>query len=332
MKKIIVTGAAGFIGSAFVWKLNQEGIDDIIIVDNLADSQKWKNISGLKFFDYIHKNNFLSLIEEGNSFLNENEVSAIVHMGACSSTTQTDADYLIRNNYNYSRTLLHHALTHNLRFIYASSAATYGNGQKGFSDHDEKTPAYLPINMYGYSKQLFDLWVLKQNLQNQVAGLKFFNVYGPNEYHKGDMSSMVFKAYHQILEKGNVNLFKSMHPDYKDGEQKRDFVYIKDVVAVMYQLLQTPQANGIFNVGNGKAVTWLELMRAVFQAMGKQENINFIDMPKNLQNSYQYFTKADTNKLEKAIDFTFTKSLQENVSDYVQNYLMQANPYLSSID
>lgn len=329
MKKIIVTGGAGFIGSAFVWKLNQEGIDDIIIVDNLASTVKWKNLVALKFQDYIQKDDFLDAIEQ--AFFDENDIEAIVHMGACSSTTQSNADYLMQNNYNYSRQLFHFSQTHKIRFLYASSAATYGDGKKGFDDDEKQTASYLPINMYGYSKHLFDLWLIKNNMQNSAVGLKFFNVYGPNEYHKEDMSSMVFKAYHQILQTGQVNLFRSHHPDYKDGEQKRDFVYIKDVVNVMYELMQKPHINGLFNLGSGRAHSWLQLMNAVFKAMNKEAKINFIEMPQNLRNSYQYFTQADTKKLANALGYPLPiNAFEENISDYVQNYLMQENSYLLS--
>lgn len=227
---IIVTGGAGFIGSAFVWKLNQEGIDNIIIVDRLGTSDKWKNLVNLRFVNYIHKDDFLEMIDTDTLPF---EVDALIHMGACSSTTERDADFLWHNNYVYTKLLAEWALEHGIRFIYASSAATYGDGTKGFSDNHKTIEELKPINMYGYSKQIFDLCVLRQKLENKMAGIKFFNVFGPNEYHKGDMSSVIFKAFHQIKGTGKVSLFKSYKKDFKDGGQMRDFVYVKDCVNVM---------------------------------------------------------------------------------------------------
>jgi ADP-L-glycero-D-manno-heptose 6-epimerase len=211
---IVVTGGAGFIGSAFVWKLNQKGIDDIVIVDHLGASDKWKNLVNLRFADYIHKDDFLRMICADQVPC---KVRAVIHMGACSSTTERDADYLWTNNYLYSCRVADWALKNQIRLIYASSAATYGDGSRGFSDDDALTPALRPINMYGYSKQIFDLWVLKRGLEKQIAGVKFFNVFGPNEYHKGEMRSVVHKAFGQITETGRVRLFKSCRPEYADG-------------------------------------------------------------------------------------------------------------------
>lgn len=331
MKNVVVTGGAGFIGSAFIWKLNQMGIEDILVVDNLASTQKWKNLANIKFFDYIHKDIFLDVLNNVDLPFDEGE-TAIVHLGACSSTTETDADYLMDNNFSFSQQLANYAVENDLRFIYASSAATYGDGRKGFSDDDDYISRYLPINMYGYSKHLFDTWLLKMGMQENIVGLKFFNVYGPNEYHKGNMSSVVYKAYHQILKTGSVQLFKSAHPDYQDGEQKRDFIYIKDVVDVMYELLINNTVSGIFNLGSGHANTWKRLITAVFSAMDKPVQIDYIDMPKELQNSYQYFTQADMQKLSTEMDGRFSvNSLEDNVRDYIQNYLMQENPYLNSL-
>ena len=322
---IIVTGGAGFIGSAFVWKLNQEGIYDIVIVDQLGTDDKWKNLVSLRFEDYIHKDDFFNMLcNDALPF----EVSAIVHMGACSSTTERDADYLWENNFLYTRTLAEWALQHNIRFIYASSAATYGEGTKGFSDNHKTINELKPINMYGYSKQIFDLWVLRQKLENKVAGIKFFNVFGPNEYHKGDMSSVIFKAFHQIKETGMVKLFKSYKKEYKDGEQMRDFVYVKDCVNVMWWLFKNPKTNGIFNLGTGKARTWNDLIKAVFTAMKKNTNIEYIAMPESLRNQYQYFTEAEMSKLKKAGCPIKFSSLEDSVHDYVTKYLQKADPHL----
>jgi ADP-L-glycero-D-manno-heptose 6-epimerase len=322
---IVVTGGAGFIGSAFVWRLNQEGIDDIVIVDSLGTDDKWKNLVNRRFADYIHKDDFLRMIcDDAGPF----EVSAVVHMGACSSTTERDADYLWKNNFLYTKTLAEWALKHGVRFIYASSAATYGDGTKGFSDDHGTINEFKPINMYGYSKQLFDLWALKNHVENKIAGIKFFNVFGPNEYHKADMTSVIFKAFHQIKETGKVCLFKSYQPKYPDGGQLRDFVYVKDCIDVMWWLFNNPAANGIFNLGTGKARTWNDLIKAVFVAMGIKTNIEYIEMPESLRNQYQYFTEAKMDKLKAAGCPVAFSSLEDSVRDYVVNYLQKPDPHL----
>lgn len=322
---IIVTGGAGFIGSAFVWKLNQEGIDNIILVDRLGTSDKWKNLVNLRFVNYVHKDDFLEMIDTD---MVPFKIDAIIHMGACSSTTERDADYLWHNNYVYTKLLAEYALEHDIRFIYASSAATYGDGTKGFSDNHKTIEELKPINMYGYSKQVFDLWALRQKLENKMAGIKFFNVFGPNEYHKGDMASVVFKAFHQIKKSGKVNLFKSYKKDYTDGGQMRDFVYIKDCVNVMWWLFKNPKTNGIFNLGTGKARNWNDLIKAVFAAMKRKTNIEYIDMPEALRNQYQYFTQAEMNKLKKAGCPVKFSSLEDSVRDYVLKYLQKSDPHL----
>lgn len=322
---IIVTGGAGFIGSAFVWRLNREGIKDIIIVDQLGTDDKWKNLVGLTFTDYIHKNEFIEMVIADEVPF---EVSSVVHMGACSSTTERDADYLWENNYLYSREVADWALRHNARFIYASSAATYGDGSSGFSDDHEIISRLKPSNMYGYSKQVFDLWVLKNKLENKMAGIKFFNVYGPNEYHKGDMVSVIYKAFHQIQETGKVCLFKSYKKEYPNGGQMRDFIYVKDCVNVMWWLLENPSVNGIYNLGTGRARTWNDLIAAVFSSMGRKTNIQYIEMPESLRNQYQYFTQAQMDKLKKAGCHVNFSSLEDSVRDYVTNYLQNADPYL----
>jgi len=322
---IVVTGGAGFIGSAFVWKLNQQGIDDIVIVDSLGTDEKWKNLVNLRFADYIHKDNFLRLICDDQLPF---DVSAIVHMGACSSTTERDADYLWNNNYLYTKTLAVWSLKRGIRFIYASSAATYGDGTQGFSDDHSKINELKPINMYGYSKQVFDLWALKNHVEDKIAGIKFFNVFGPNEYHKADMTSVIFKAFHQIKETGKVKLFKSYLPKYPDGGQLRDFVYIKDCIDVMWWLFNNPAANGIFNLGTGKARTWNDLIKAVFTAMGIKTNIEYIEMPESLRNQYQYFTEAKMDKLKAAGCPVAFSSLEDSVRDYITNYLQKSDSHL----
>ncbi|MDQ5987668.1 MAG: ADP-L-glycero-D-manno-heptose-6-epimerase [Syntrophus sp. SKADARSKE-3] len=322
---IIVTGGAGFIGSALVWKLNQEGIDDIVIVDHLGTSEKWKNLVNLKYYDYIHKDDFRNMVEGDEVPF---ETTALIHLGACSSTTERDADYLWRNNYLYSRQMAQWVRRYNIRFIYASSAATYGDGSLGFFDDDGTSLALKPINMYGYSKQIFDLWVLRQSLDDKMAGIKFFNVFGPNEYHKGDMRSVVHKAFGQIKTEGKVRLFKSSRPEYADGGQMRDFVYVKDCVDVLWWLIQHPETNGIFNLGTGRARTWNDLMNAVFAAMNLSPNIEYIDMPPGLDAQYQYFTEAKMGKLQGTGCPASFRSLEESVKDYVCNHLMKSDPYL----
>jgi len=322
---IVVTGGAGFIGSAFVWRLNKEGIDDIVIVDSLGTDDKWKNLVNLRFADYIHKDNFLRLICDDQIPF---DIKAIVHMGACSSTTERDADYLWNNNYLYTKTLAVWAIQRSIRFIYASSAATYGDGTQGFSDDYGKINELKPINMYGYSKQVFDLWSLKNHAENKIAGIKFFNVFGPNEYHKADMTSVIFKAFHQIKETGMVKLFKSYLPKYPDGGQMRDFVYIKDCIDVMWWLFNSPAENGIFNLGTGKARTWNDLIKAVFTAMAIKTNIEYIEMPESLRNQYQYFTEAKMDKLKSSgCPFSFS-SMEDSVRDYVVNHLQKTDQHL----
>ncbi len=322
---IVVTGGAGFIGSAFVWKLNEEGVDDIIIVDELGVTDKWKNLVNRRYFDYIHKDSFLDMVRNDKVPF---EVDAMIHMGACSSTTERDADYLVKNNYLYTRELAVWAMNKDIRFIYASSAATYGDGSQGFSDDDGATPRLKPINMYGYSKQLFDLGVLRLDLQSRVAGIKFFNVFGPNEYHKDDMRSVVHKSFGQIREKGKVALFKSHRPEYADGGQMRDFVYVKDCVDVLWWLFTNRKVTGIFNLGTGRARTWNDLVTAVFSAVGVKPRIEYIDMPEAIRNQYQYFTEARMEKLRGAGYAAPFTSLEEAVRDYIQSYLLKADPYL----
>ena len=316
---IIVTGGAGFIGSAFVWKLNQQGIDDILIVDALEKSESWKNLVGLRFSDYLHKEDFLEMLLTTDIFEN---VDAIIHMGACSATTEEDGDYLMDNNYRYTKLLSQWCQQNGAYFMYASSAATYGNGEFGFKDSDDLLTKFRPENRYGFSKHFFDLYAQKNNLLDSIVGLKFFNVFGPNEAHKGDMKSVVAKAYKQIQEEGEVKLFKSHRDDYKDGEQMRDFVYIKDCVEVMWWLLSNRSVTGIFNVGTSQARTWKDLVGGIYKALDKKPNIKFIDMPEHIRGHYQYYTEASGEKLKKAgcpIEF---RSLEDAVKDYVQEYLV----------
>jgi ADP-L-glycero-D-manno-heptose 6-epimerase len=315
---IVVTGGAGFIGSAIIWRLNQLGTDNILIVDELGLDDKWKKLTSLRFADYMNKWEFLDKLESGFEF----DIESIVHMGANSSTTEKDADHLIENNYEYTKSLASYSVENGIRFVYASSAATYGDGSLGFSDNEDEIQNLRPLNMYGYSKQLFDLWAVRNNLTGIIAGIKYFNVYGPNEYHKGEMRSVVSKAFDQINSTGKVKLFKSEHPDYKNGEQKRDFVYVKDAVDMTLFLLNNKDKNGIYNVGSGKARTWNDLVKAIFNALEKQINIEYVDLPKALAKKYQYFTEADLSKIKKAGYSQPLLSLEEGVADYVKNYLM----------
>ncbi len=321
----ILTGGAGFIGSCFLGALNAAGTKDILVVDNLGSSEKWKNLQGKRYEDYFHKTDFLRRVEEDRV---AKKITAVIHLGACSSTTEMNAEYMMENNYRYTRTLAEWALKKGARFIYASSAATYGDGNLGFSDDDAETPKFLPLNVYGYSKHAFDLWALQSGASKKMAGLKFFNVYGPNEYHKGDMTSVIAKAFQQIGATGKLKLFKSYRPDYSDGEQKRDFIYVKDCCDVMSWLLANPHVCGVFNLGTGKCRSWNDLAQSVFAAMGKRTNIEYIDMPDVLQSRYQYFTEAKMDKLKLAGYAKPFTSLEDGVDDYVKNYLAQANPHL----
>ncbi|MEO8232862.1 MAG: ADP-glyceromanno-heptose 6-epimerase [Ignavibacteriota bacterium] len=321
---IVVTGGAGFIGSAIVWKLNQLGKSNIIIVDELGKDEKWKNLVGLEYEDFVNKLEFIEQILDDVVAYN---VEAIIHMGANSSTTEKDADHLLDNNYHYTKELAKYCVEKNIRFIYASSAATYGDGAFGFDDDENKIETLRPLNMYGYSKQLFDLWAKRNGLLNQIVGLKYFNVYGPNEYHKADMRSVVHKAFEQIRDTGKVKLFKSLNSHYKDGEQMRDFVYIKDAVDMTLFFLDNTNKNGIYNVGAGKARAWNDLVTALFKAAGKPVNIEYIDLPKHLAEKYQYFTEANLDKINSVEYKKPTTSLEDGVNDYVKNYLLK-NAYL----
>jgi ADP-L-glycero-D-manno-heptose 6-epimerase len=321
---IIVTGGAGFIGSATIKKLNDQGIEKILVVDELGKSDKWKNLLGKRFSDYIHKDDFLKSLENRNNF---SDAEAVIHFGACSSTTEQDADFLMRNNYKYSRSLAEWALVKNARFIYASSAATYGDGSHGFSDDDATSSKLRPMNKYGYSKQIFDLWILQNDLAGKVAGLKFFNVFGPNEYHKEDMTSVIFKAYLQIKDTGKVRLFKSYRDDYADGEQVRDFIYVKDCLDIIWWLLQNPKSCGIFNVGSGKARSWNDLVKAIFAAMNMKTKIEYIDMPETIRNAYQYQTEAKMDKLRALNCPMEFHMLEDAVRDYVCEYLQKNISY-----
>jgi len=311
---IILTGGAGFIGSCILARLNEQGREDIVVVDHIENGEvKRKNLEGKKYTDYMDKTDFIQQVRKDATF---GPIEAVIHMGACSSTTLTDAKYYRENNFEYSCHLTRWSLHHDARFIYASSAATYGDGSLGYSDDDKVTRRLKPLNLYGDSKQKFDLWVLGNTLQDKIVGLKFFNVFGPNEYHKDDMRSVVAKSYDRVVEKGRMSLFRSYNREYKDGEQKRDFIYVKDAVDVVMFFLERPHVNGIYNVGTGEARTWNDLANALFAAVDKKVHIDYVDMPAELKSKYQYFTEAQMTKLRAAgYQKPFTP-LEEAIRDY----------------
>ncbi|MGH9617565.1 MAG: ADP-glyceromanno-heptose 6-epimerase [Acidobacteriaceae bacterium] len=316
-QQIAVTGAAGFIGRNVVAELNARGHDNLLLVDNLGRDEKWRNLVGLRYEDLLNPDEFLARVE-GDKIA---ELDVLIHLGACSSTTERDADFLLRNNYRYTRALCEYSLRNNIRFIYASSAATYGDGGQGYNDDIAELSALRPLNMYGYSKHMVDLWANKRKLFDRIVGLKYFNVFGPYEDHKEDMRSMVVKSYEQIRKTGKVELFKSYRPDYADGEQKRDFIYVKDAVAMTLHFVDHRDAGGLFNCGTGKARSWKDLAKAVFAAMNVPPKIEFIPMPEVLQRKYQYFTQAPMEKMQKAGYRTPFTSLEDAVLDYVTTYL-----------
>ncbi len=316
-KRIVVTGAAGFIGRNVVAELNARGRDDLILVDRLGTENKWKQLLGLGFEDLIDPDEYLERVLDRKA----PAVDAVIHLGACSATTERDVDFLLRNNYRYTRALCEHCLETGARFVYASSAATYGDGAQGYSDDDMLTPKLRPLNPYGYSKHIFDLWALRHGLFDRIVGLKYFNVFGPYEDHKGDMRSVVQKSFHQIRETGKVSLFRSHRADYGDGEQKRDFIYVRDAVDVTLHFIEHRDRGGLLNCGTGQARTWKDLALAVFAAMGREPRIEFIDMPEALRGKYQYFTQADVAKLRKAGYTRPFTTLEESVRDYVHRHL-----------
>ena len=320
---IIVTGAAGFIGSCLISKLNSLNFNYIIAVDDFSNEEKNKNLSGKKILQKIERNQFFEWLDS-----NYQEVEFCFHIGARTDTTEFNKSIFDELNVEYSKEIWKRCVAYQIPLVYASSAATYGLGELGYKD-DESTIAKLkPLNPYGDSKNEFDIWALNQSEKPFFwAGLKFFNVYGPNEYHKGRMASVIFHAYHQIKKTGGMKLFKSHHPDFKDGEQSRDFVYVKDLLEVCVFLMEHRKNSGIYNLGSGQARTFNDLVRATFRAMGQKENISYIDTPEDIRATYQYFTEANMEKLKKiGYDSPFT-SLENGVEDYVKNYL-ESTTYL----
>lgn len=320
---IIVTGAAGFIGSCLVSKLNQEGFKDIILVDDFSDPKKMKNLEGKIYSQKIHRDDFIQWLRE-----NQRLVQFVFHLGARTDTTEFNKEIFDRLNLNYSKDVWKICVEFGLPLVYASSAATYGLGEHGYEDNEEIIEKLKPLNPYGDSKNDFDKWAIKQEKKPYLwIGLKFFNVYGPNEFHKGRMASVIMHAYNQIQEKGLVKLFRSHNPKYKDGEQLRDFVYVKDVVEVCYFFLHHRKDSGIYNLGSGKARTFLDLVKNTFSALNKQPNIEFVDTPIDIRDKYQYFTEANMAKLKSVGYSKPFHTLEEGVKDYVQNHLVGERYY-----
>ena len=315
---IVVTGGAGFIGSALIHGLNKKGIKDIWVVDQIDHSEKQENLNLLHFDRLIAIDEFLKDVLEKRLA----QCDAILHMGACSSTTETDESFLTKNNFEYTRHLASFCLEKGIRFIYASSAATYGAGENGYSDDESRLKILKPLNLYGDSKQKFDLWAQEQGALKNLVGLKYFNVYGPNEYHKQDMQSMVRKGFLQISDTGKLRLFKSYKSEFSDGGQERDFLYIKDAVDMTLYFLERQDLGGIFNVGSGKARNWNDLAKSIFVAMNKQLNIEYIDMPSEIRNQYQYHTCSNTEKIRNTGYSQTAMSLEEGINDYVTQYLI----------
>lgn len=320
-KVIIVTGAAGFIGSAVVRHLNNLGYTNLLLVDDIEITDKWKNLLGKKFTDFISKHHLFSWLEERRA-----EVGGVVHLGACSDTLEKDGNYLMGNNFRYTQKLCQIAIRNDIRFVYASSAATYGDGSAGFSDDIDQLEELVPLNLYGFSKHLFDLWAKQHGLFDQIVGLKYFNVFGPNEDHKGHMASMVYKMVPKVKNEGVVHLFKSSEPNrFGDGEQCRDFIYVKDAARLTCDFLFN-NISGIFNIGRGSPTTWNELATALFEALGMEKRIEYIDMPKDLAKQYQNYTCADMRRfLEKhgKLGDVISYDIKEAVRDYVQDHLLK---------
>lgn len=317
---VLVTGGAGFIGSALIWELNRQGVSDIWISDRLGQSEKWKNLVPLQYSEYLEAEELSQFLRKQPSALPR--FSVIFHLGACSATTELNATWLIENNYRYTQQIAELALTTQARLLYASSAATYGDGSAGMEDNLDCLSSLRPLNMYGYSKQMFDLYAKRKHWFDRLIGLKFFNVYGPNEEHKGDMRSVVSKAFQQIHAENRITLFKSHRPDYRDGEQNRDFLYVKDAVNMVLHLASSRDIpGGLYNLGSGQSRTWIDLANAIFAALNREPNIEFIPMPEQLRGKYQYTTQANISKLRTAGYNQPITSLEEAVRDYVQNYL-----------
>ncbi len=315
---IVVTGAAGFIGSCLVNKLNNKGIKEIIVVDDFSDPLKNLNLKNKSYDRQVHRDDFMRWLSE-----NYGEVEFILHIGARTDTTEFNKEIFDHLNLNYTKLVWENCIRYSIPLIYASSAATYGMGEMGYNDDHNIIPKLKPLNPYGESKNEFDKWALKQDQKPEFwAGLKFFNVYGPNEYHKGRMASVILHAYEQIKNTGKVKLFRSHNPDFEDGKQLRDFIYVKDVTDVIWFLMQNKPASGIYNLGTGKARTFLDLAKATFRSLHLKPNIQFIDTPKDIRDKYQYFTEANMKKLRSVEYNEPFYSLEDGIEEYVQEYLV----------
>jgi ADP-L-glycero-D-manno-heptose 6-epimerase len=317
---IVVTGASGFIASAYIAELNGRGVNDILAVDNSDLPHQTALLGNKKITSFVNRHDFISQLRADKLPSN---ISAIVHLGACSSTTERNLDYLRETNIDYTKSIIEYCVSKDIRCLYASSAATYGDGAHGYGDDESIIERFKPLNAYGDSKQIVDLWAREKGYLSNVVALKFFNVYGPNEYFKGDMASIAWKAFNTITQTGSFSLFKSHRPDYKDGEQMRDFVYVKDCCKVMSWLLDNKQVNGIYNVGSGRARSWNDLLKAIFLSMGREPAIKYIDMPESLRNQYQYYTEAPIEKLRAAGYTAPISSLEDGVRDYITRHLMR---------
>lgn len=320
---IVVTGAAGFIGSACARYLNEMGYTNLLLVDDIKRTEKWRNLLNKKFVDFISRHELFDFLKNKQDL-----IKAFIHLGACSDTMETDGNYLMENNFRYSIRLAEYAIEHGHRFIYASSAATYGDGKLGFDDNHDQLEQLRPLNLYGFSKYYFDIWLKQQGLLDQVVGLKYFNVYGPNENHKGRMASMVYKMLPVVQKEGLIKLFKSSEPErFGHGEQCRDFIYVKDAVRMTCDFLEN-KLTGIFNIGSGITTTWNQLAEALFKAVDKPTRLEYIDMPEELIGKYQNYTCADMTKYKQQKQLPNTKpschySTEEGVCDYVRNYLLK---------
>jgi ADP-L-glycero-D-manno-heptose 6-epimerase len=322
---IVITGATGFIGSVLAKTLNKNSKEELLLVDKFGNNGKWKNLLNIKLAGFADRDEFLGDLENKKYYYKN--ITAILHIGACSKTTEYNVDYLIKNNFEYSVRLCNWCVENGVRFIYASSAAVYGDGALGFSDSDDLTGKLQPLNPYGFSKWLFDQWMLSTGKTDNAAGLRFFNVFGPNEYHKEDMASVIYRYFPDVRDKKLLRLFKSYKKGITDGEQRRDFVYVKDVVSVIEFFLENEKLHGIYNLGSGKARSFNDVGKAMFAALGYKSNIEYFDMPQGLRDKYQYFTEADMSKLRNAGYKKPFTLLEEAVSDYIKTYLSKDNPY-----
>lgn len=320
---IVVTGAAGFIASCLVSKLNQEGHNNIVVVDDFSNEEKNKNLEGKQIVSRIERSVFHDWLDE-----NHDDVNFIFHIGARTDTTEFDVEIFNKLNLNYTKRLWEQCSEYSIPMVYASSAATYGMGEHGYDDNESIVDSLKPLNPYGDSKNDFDKWALKQEKSPAFwAGLKFFNVYGPNEYHKGRMASVIWHTFNQINKTGGMRLFQSHNPEYRDGEQMRDFVYVKDVVNVLFFLMKDCKHSGLYNLGSGKARTFLDLAKNTFYAIEKEPNISFIPTPEDIRDKYQYFTEANMSKLQSVGYSIPFHTLEEGIKDYVKNYLISGKYY-----